>query len=379
MIATVLRRSIPALVLVAGGWFAWQTWFAGAEPVILTATFGDVVDLVPEAHVRVADVPVGTVSDIALTSANEASVTMEVRRDTGLPQQVVAVLKKTSLLGERYVELLPADGARGTLDDGGEVVASRVVDDLEDLVASGNDLFGLVAADKLAQAVQVGATAFGGRGSMLGSVLEDLEGAVGDYNAGRDDIIRLIDASDRLLGDLAADADINAAVLADLDRAAKALDAQDEALIGALEDLARLADVGERILATNQGSLDALVRRLHLVVAELSRIDGALGQMLRWLPRHNLHVGNGVLLEQSQVWNDFVLCGTHDEPDNPANSCTPPNPGRSNSPPPGYETDSCDLYHDDCPYHDGVEPGTRWRTDEDEPSGDGSSDGGGGG
>ncbi|MDX1622175.1 MAG: MCE family protein, partial [Nitriliruptorales bacterium] len=247
---------------------------------------------------------------------------------------------------------------------GGEVVATRTVDDIEDLVASGNDVFGLIVADQLAQAVQVGATAFGGRGSMLNTVLEDLQVTVGDYNEGREHIIRLIDASDQLLDELADEAQMSAAVLGDLDRAAKALDREDEALVGALEDLARLADVGERILRTNRPSIDGLVRRLHLIVSELTRIEGALGNMLRFLPRHNLHVANGVLLEQSQVWNDFVVCGVHSEKDNPANSCRPPNPGESNDPPPEYEVDDCDLYHEDCPYQDGVEPGTRWRNEE---------------
>ncbi|MDX1658822.1 MAG: MlaD family protein [Nitriliruptorales bacterium] len=364
MTSTLLRRALPTLLLiVVGGGLVWNTVLAGDDEVLLTATFDDVVDLVPRAHVRTADVPIGTVSRIELTDDNRAAVTMEVRRETGLPNQVVAVLKKTSLLGERYVSLEAADGASGSLDDGGEVVATDVIDDFEDLVRSGNDVVGVIAAQQLAQAVEVGAVAFGGRGSVLGSVLGDLEATVGDYNEGREHILRLIDASDRLLADMAADAEANAAVLADLDRAAQALDREDEALIGALEDLARLADVGERILRTNRDSLDGLVRRLHLLVAELTRIDGALGNVLRFLPRHNLHVANGILQENSQVWNDFVVCGVHDEPDNPANSCTPPNPGESNAPPPEYGIDDCDLFHEGCPYED-VDPRTRWHTEE---------------
>lgn len=327
----------------------------GSDRLAATASFDDVRDLVPRASVRVADVPVGSVTGIELTDDHRARVTMSVADDTGLPRDVVAVLRSTSVLGERYVELRPAPGSDGRFR-GGDLGAGTAVDDIEDLVASGSDLLAVVSADALARAVGVGAVALQGRGATLGTTVTDIGTTLSAYADGREDLGRLIDATDRLFAGLAPDAREHAAVLADLDRAARAFDRQDERLFAALGSLSRLADVTTAILVDNGPSLDALLRRLHLVVAELTRIEGALDSLLRWLPRHNLHVANGHIDEQSQVWGDVTVCGVHDEPDNPSNTCHPTTPGRTNHPPPGYEPDDCDLHHEGCPYPDGVSP-----------------------
>lgn len=370
-------RVLAGLVVLGlvGGGVVWQ--LRPDERIELTATFDDVVDLVPAAHVRAADVPIGTIAGIELTDEHRAEVTMSVRPGTGLPRQVVAVLRQTSLLGERYVELRPAEGAAGSLADGGEVVGTAAVADLEDLVSSGNTLLAPVAAGQLADAVAVGASSFAGRGSAIGTLLDDLGAAVGDYTEGRDAIVDLIDASDRLLTTLAEDAEINAGVLADLAEASEALEAEDDRLLDALRDLSRLADVGARVLRTNRDPIDDLVTRLHRVAGELTRIDGALGDVLRWFRRHNLHVPGGVLDEQSQVWNDFLVCGSADEEDgNPAADCTPPNPGESNDPPPDYAPDDCDLHHDGCPYPEGQDAAVQEDpANTDGEPGDGGEDG----
>lgn len=339
---------LAVLVTVAAG-------CTGQEPVRVEATFDDVMDLVVDGYVMAGDVPVGRIEAISLTDDDRAHVEMEVRHDHGLPANVEAVLKRTSLLGERYVELRP-------LEPGGELTSgtierTRVLGDLEDLVRTGNDLLLGVATDRLAQAVEAGAIALGGRGSTLGTFLNRLEVFVGRYDAGTDEVLRLLDAADRLLAGMATGAETNAQALEALARSSAALQQEDERLLDAVQDLRRLADVAADVLAENRGELDALLRRLHLVLDQLIRIDGALQNVLTWIPRHNLHVPNGVLFEMAQVWNDFSFCGQDSEEDNPSNSCDPPNPGRTNHPPPGYEgPDRCDDEHEGCPYPPDAEP-----------------------
>ncbi len=342
-----MRRIVAALavlVTVAAG-------CAGQEPLRVEATFDDVMDLVVDGYVMAGDVPVGTIESISLTGDDRAHVVMEVDADNGLPADVEAVLKRTSLLGERYVELHPL--APGGELSSGTIEQTRVLGDLEDLVRTGNDLLFGVATDRLAQAVEAGAIAFGGRGSTLGTFLERIEVFVGRYEQGTDEVLALLDAADRLLAGMAAEAETNAQALESLARSSAALQEEDDRLLDAVQDLRGLADVSAKILAENRTELDALFRRLHLVLDQLVRVDGALQNVLTWLPRHNLHVPNGVLLEMAQVWNDFSFCGEDSEPDNPSNSCDPPNPGRTNHPPPGYGgPDACDDRHEGCPYDD---------------------------
>lgn len=358
-----LRTLVPALLLAlvasACGVFA-----GGDDALTLTATFDDVIDLVPAAGVRAGDVPIGTVSDIELTEGGEALVTMEIQPDTGLPRDVQAVLDKTSLLGERFIDLRPT-GDTGSLEDGQHLEDTSIVQDFEDLVRSGNDALAFVAADQLAAAVQTGAQAFGGRAGLIGQFLDDVQGLVGRYDEGSDDLVRLIDSLDQLTAALAPDAEANAAALATLQQTAEALDAQDERLLDTLEEVRRLSAVGARILDEHESELDNLVRRLRIITAQVNRVPNALQMLLTWAPRHNLHVPNGVVNEEAQVWLDFIICGFNDTDGDPTRDCTPPNPGER-APGPGFapNSEACDENHSNCPGRQQV------RDPDEDPDGD---------
>src|SRR4051812_20452878 len=78
----------------------------GDDPYTVKIQFLDVLDLVPQSGVRVADVPVGRVTDIALNHKDwTATVTVSVNRNVKLPANAVAMIQQSSLLGEKYVEL----------------------------------------------------------------------------------------------------------------------------------------------------------------------------------------------------------------------------------------------------------------------------------
>lgn len=348
--AGLVLVALLALLLNACGVF-------GGGGITITADFDDVVDLVPRAHVRVGDVPVGTVTRIELTDDGRARVTMRIDPDVELPAEVEAHLRKTALLGERFVELVPV-GTTGRLADGTHIERTKVISELEELVATGNELLAFVAADSLAAAVQTGAQAFGGQGATLGGFLEDLEAFVGEFEAGKDDLLRLIDALDRFVGGIAVAAEDNAAALEALARASRAFEEEDDRLLDALDDLRRLSVVGTRIMRDHREQTDNAVRRLRMVLDQLVRIDGALQGLLTWLPRHNLHVPNGVLNEFAQVWLDFIVCGFNETDGDPTRDCTPPNPGQSNEPPPfSPNPPECNDDHSKCPGRpQGVEP-----------------------
>ena len=76
-------------------------------PVQLTATFDDVGDLVTGHSVQVADVRVGSITKIELTDDYRALVTMSVKDGLDLPSDSEAVLRTTSLLGERPAASAP--------------------------------------------------------------------------------------------------------------------------------------------------------------------------------------------------------------------------------------------------------------------------------
>ncbi|MGW7518092.1 MlaD family protein [Streptomyces sp. NPDC054796] len=91
----------------------------GDRPYEITAEFRDVLSLFPQSAVKVNDVSVGEVTGIELADNGwQAEVTMRVNGDVRLPANVYANLEQSSLLGEKYVQLV-APGGTGTAGDAG--------------------------------------------------------------------------------------------------------------------------------------------------------------------------------------------------------------------------------------------------------------------
>src|SRR4029453_12788068 len=100
----------------------------GDDPYTVRVEFLDVLDLVPQSAVRVADVPVGRVESIELDEEDwTALVTLSVNRDVELPANAVAAIQQSSLLGEKYVELAPPgnEEPEGRLGDDSRITLDR--------------------------------------------------------------------------------------------------------------------------------------------------------------------------------------------------------------------------------------------------------------
>ncbi|MHB1712605.1 MAG: MlaD family protein, partial [Acidimicrobiales bacterium] len=80
--------------------------FLGQPSINASAVFSDVGSLASGASVEMADIPVGHVTSITL-DGNRARVTMVLNRSAGIPRNVSAQLRRTSLLGEKFIDLIP--------------------------------------------------------------------------------------------------------------------------------------------------------------------------------------------------------------------------------------------------------------------------------
>lgn len=313
----------------------------GSERITITAVFSDVADLVTQAHVRAGDVPIGTIEDIELTPEGaQAVVTMSIESDTGLPDadQVTAVLSRTSLLGERFVDLRPPEDGSGSgrLEDGDRIANTVETSDLEQLVSTGDALLSIALVGNVAATIQSSAEALGGQGASLRSLVENLRNVIGRYNEGSDDLVRVIDAFDDFTATLAPDAELNAQGLETLDEASRVLQREDEDLLDALDDIRRLAEVGARVLADNADEFDNTFRRLRILLQQVNRNDSNIQDIITWLRRHNAHVSNAAFtfddgtqqIHHAQVWLDFIICGLPggEVEGDPAADCTPPTP-----------------------------------------------------
>src|SRR5207237_10805506 len=138
-----------------------------------SAGCADVGDLARYAPVRLADVKVGEVRDIRL-SGDQALVTMSIDPAAQVPSDVTAKILRTSLLGERVVELVPAwnlPADAPLLRDGAAIANTETLPDLEDLVKSGAGVLAPISASEVATLVDTGAEGFGGQPATLQSLL----------------------------------------------------------------------------------------------------------------------------------------------------------------------------------------------------------------
>lgn len=79
--------------------------------------FAQVGDLVENANVQSSDVRIGTIKKIELDGW-EAQVTMCLNPEEKIPADVLAVVRTTSLLGEKFVDLQPQSEGEPYLEDG---------------------------------------------------------------------------------------------------------------------------------------------------------------------------------------------------------------------------------------------------------------------
>ena len=98
----------------------------GEDPYAVTVQFSDVLDLVPQSAVKVNDVTVGKVDRVDLDGYT-AEVTVLLREDVELPDNAVAHIRQTSLLGEKFVSLSPPDSgaSSGRLGEGDVIPLDR--------------------------------------------------------------------------------------------------------------------------------------------------------------------------------------------------------------------------------------------------------------
>ncbi len=190
----------------------------------VTAEFADVLDLVPQSSVKVDQVTVGSVEKIELNGWT-ARVTMRLPRSVKLPDNAIAQIKQTSLLGEKYIELSPppATAPVGTLKDGDNIPLDRTGrnPEVEEVLSAMSLLLngGGVAQLKVIETELN--NAMHGNEPQIRDVIKQLNTFVGGLDAQKADIVRAIDNVDKLSAKLAAQKDDLARALESMPRGSR--------------------------------------------------------------------------------------------------------------------------------------------------------------
>jgi phospholipid/cholesterol/gamma-HCH transport system substrate-binding protein len=312
-----------ALAMVASG-------CTSDEASEVNATFTDVADLTTNAAVKLADVAIGTVTDIDLDEDLQAVVQMTVDPDVQLPGRLQARLRKTSVLGERYIELVPIEGTGGEWVSGGQVESTEVVPELEEVVATSTDLLVAISTTTLAGAISSGAEGLDGRGQTMGQIIDDLEVVTATYNTNSGDLVRLLAGLDQFLVTVGPQAELHGRALGEATEFLTVLAEEDDNLYDTLTNLRDLADTGRDIIVTHRSRMDDFTVYLDGITDEIVAPERlpALDAFFRNVALHNFGTIRGINDEHAQVVLDFIVCGVNDEPGTAVRACTDPPQGR---------------------------------------------------
>ena len=258
----------------------------GSDVYRVTADFADVLDLVPQSSVKVDQVTVGTVEKIELHGWT-ARVTLRLPNSVKLPDNAIAELKQTSLLGEKYVQLGPPTdiGPVGSLGDGDNIPVARTGRNVEvEEVLSALSLLlngGGVAQLKLIQAEL--SKALSGNESQIRDLLVQLNTFVGGLDQQKAEIVRALDGIDALSAKIAARKDDLGAALEALPKGLKVLADQRQQLTAMLTALSNLGAVGTRVISASKEDTVANLAALAPILSQLTLAGDNLPKSLQLL------------------------------------------------------------------------------------------------
>jgi len=304
--ARTLRRLAALLaVALATGSCALPGNIKGSREV--TAVFDDVGDLVVGHSVQVADVRIGSITDIELTEDHDARVTMSLKDGVFVPAESLALLRTTSLLGEKFIELRPLDEddpmAGTDLRDGDVLARTAEAPELEFVTEQAVEILGAVVSTDVATLVETGAVGFGDRAVELTSLVEDLSTVTGTLADQTDELARIIEAMDGATRTLAESSGELDQLLRNLAETAQVLADNRDVAVDAVRQLTRLAKVqNDNILGPYLTQVDTQIKQVDAILAEVDRNQGQVAELLRWVSQFAVKVPKGVPDGFAQVY-----------------------------------------------------------------------------
>ena len=245
----------------------------------VTADFRDVLNVVPRSVVMVDDVTVGEVIEVDRVGW-QAEVTMRVRNGTVLPDNAVAEIRQSSLLGEKYVSLdAPSDEpATGRLEDGDDIPLSATGrnPEVEEVLGALSFLLSGGGVGQLGTITRELNEVMSGRTERLRHLLSTLESVIGTIDSQRGQIISAMESLNGLSQTLNSEKETIDDALAVMSPAVDVLRAQHDELIDMLGSLDRLGRVGSRVIGASKEDLIATLRDLRPVLGSLNAAGDAL-------------------------------------------------------------------------------------------------------
>lgn len=244
----------------------------GSEPYQVKVEFRDVLDLVPQSAVRVNDVAVGKVRKIELNGWT-AVVTLQINRDAKLPDNAEATIRLTSLLGEKFVSLAaPKTGAVGSLGDGDVIPIdhSGRNPEIEEVLGATSLLFNGGGLDKTQTIVRELGKTLDGNEPEIKELLTSAGTFMSQLDKNKQALLTSLEKVNRLAVETNKQKGAITGALDDLPGALRVVNQQRDDLVKLLEALNRLGDVGTRVVTESKSDTIADFKALAPILRRLA-------------------------------------------------------------------------------------------------------------
>ncbi|MFE6174645.1 MCE family protein [Streptomyces sp. NPDC056464] len=287
---------LTTLALVAA--LAYVLW-PRPEPLRVTAYFPRTVGIYPGSDVRVLGVRIGEVRKIT-PEGDRVRVDLEYDAGRKVPADAQAAIINSSVVSDRYVQLLPVYRTGPVLRDGAEIPESRTavpveLDRVFDSLHTTAEALGPEGANKdgsLSRLLGVSADNLGGQGKNLNQTVEDLSKAVTTLSDGRTDLFGTVRNLQVFTAALAADDKSVRSFNSSLAKVAGQLAGERQDLAAALKNLGTaLGDVSD-FVKKNKKSLTSNVEGLSKVTKVLVTQRAALEELLEVAPTGMSNLNN---------------------------------------------------------------------------------------
>jgi phospholipid/cholesterol/gamma-HCH transport system substrate-binding protein len=169
---------LGGFIVAAGGLLAYMAIAVGgfnmAHGIHVIAEFDSAAGLVKDATVAIAGVEVGHVESLSV-DGNRALVRIFIKSDTNAREDVVAAIRAKSLLGEKFVALVPVSQSAPMLKSGDVITHTRSAVEPDELMAALAPILKRVNPDEVADIIHEVAKTVDEHPGSLGRILAKAE------------------------------------------------------------------------------------------------------------------------------------------------------------------------------------------------------------
>lgn len=166
--------AVGIFIIIAAFIFGYMSITIGklklGEGIRVQAIFDNASGVVKDAAVMIAGVDVGSVEKL-MVDYDKAVLTLYIKKEAQVKKNVKAIIRAKSLLGEKYVEIVPLSKEGALLSNGDKIINTSTPMEMDQLITRLAPLITDIDADKVKILINTIAKAINGKEKEVGEII----------------------------------------------------------------------------------------------------------------------------------------------------------------------------------------------------------------